>query len=287
MRITNSMVSRNLMYNLNRSASRMLGLQDQLSSGKAIGRPSDDPVATASALRLRTAINELGRYKENIERTRDWLEATGDALRHIGECLTRCKELAVAGATDTMPQASRDALAAEIDEIYGHLVQLGNTQHAGRYIFAGQNTLTQPFGGGGPLDTGPIVVEIAPGVTMQVNITGAFLGPGGLLGRVQQLAADLRAGNLAGVQQYLSDGEADLDTVLSLEAEVGAKINRLEMVMNRADNAEISMTKLLSDLEDADLAQLAVKLSEEEASYRAALAVGARIIQPTLADFLR
>ncbi len=83
----------------------------------------------------------------------------------------------------------------------------------------------------------------------------------------------------------LIDGH--IDNILTARSEIGAKANRIEMTMSRLDAAEQSYTKVLSDTEDADMAEVIIRLKEQENVYNATLAAGARIIQPTLVDFLR
>ncbi|RKD32331.1 flagellar hook-associated protein FlgL [Thermohalobacter berrensis] len=77
------------------------------------------------------------------------------------------------------------------------------------------------------------------------------------------------------------------NNLLSVRADIGAKVNRLELTQKRLESAEINFTKLLAENEDADLSEVIMDLKMKENVYRASLAAGARIIQPTLVDFLR
>ncbi len=291
MRITTTMMTRNLINRLNANTRRVQKYQEQLSTGRYINRPSDDPVGTTSALRLRSALTEVERYNQNLENAKEWMLATEEALGKLGDALTRCRELATSGANTVLPPESRESIAKELDQIYEHLVYLANSEHGGRYLFAGQNTLTAPFTLGGPsgvLDTGAILREVGPGQVMQINITGQFLtGPTSMLTVIPNVATQIRNGDTAAVSASLADIEKNLDEVLSYRAEMGAKVNRMDMLLERSLESKVNLTRLLTSTEDADIAELALKLAQEEASYKAALAVGARLIQPTLVDFLR
>ncbi|NPV69695.1 MAG: flagellar hook-associated protein FlgL [Firmicutes bacterium] len=291
MRITSNMMAGNLVRRLNNNSTRVQKYQDQLSAAKRITKPSDDPIGLTASLRLRSTLVEMDRYKQNMEESKDWLTATSESLNKMGEVIHRLHELAVAGASSTVPQPALDAMANEVDQMHEYLVDLANSDHGGRYLFAGQNTLTAPFTLGGPagaLDNGAILREIARGQVMQINTTPQFLAnPGSILKNVQNLANELRAGNYTGVSNLIGSLQANEDEILAMESAVGAKINRLEMSAERSLELQTSVTRLLSETEDADIAELTVRLGQEEAAYRAALTVGARLIQPTLADFLR
>jgi flagellar hook-associated protein 3 FlgL len=284
-------MTRNLLRRLDSRNKRIQELQDQLSSGRAIRKASDDPVAATKAFRLRTTLAEVERYRRNLEDAREWVSATEGALEKMTEALQKARELAVQAATSSVPQSSLEAIAQELEQLQEHLVALANSDHGGRYLFAGQKTLTAPFdmsGPTGPLDTGAITREIAPGQVMQINITGEFLaGAGSVLGILPDLVGRVRAADHTAVSSMISTVQEKIDQVLSLQAETGAKINRIEMSVRQLSESETSLSRLLSETEDADMALLVVHLAQEEAAYRAALQVGARLVEPTLVDFLR
>ena len=97
----------------------------------------------------------------------------------------------------------------------------------------------------------------------------------------------LKQGNVEGVQNFLSKVDVHIDNVLRVRADVGARENRLELTANRQDSDYINFTNLKSKNEDVDMAETIMNLKNEENVYNASLAGGARIIQPTLMDFLK
>ncbi len=144
----------------------------------------------------------------------------------------------------------------------------------------------------------PINYEIGENITLQVNLTGEVFDvdfstdppelAGSIFATLDKLIADVENG------LYEEIGGADLakldehiNNLLSYRSEVGAKMNRLEMVNSRLEDTEVNYTKLLSDNEDVNMAKVIVELTNQENIYRASLAAGARIIQPSLVDFLR
>ncbi len=299
MRITNNMMVQRVLRNITDTAERLTGYHGQLSSGRRLEVPSDDPVGLGTALRLRTGIQEVTRYRANVDDGIGWAESTDAALGHATDILQRARELAVAGANGTLAQQSRDALAREIDQLLEQLVQVGNTAHNGRYIFAGFQTMSAPFTlqAGPPRqvvyngDGGEMYREIGAGVTISINLPGdpVFgIGPDSVFKNLVDLADDLRAGNTAAVgSARLGELDVAIDRILAYRSEVGAKINRLELSRNRLQDAEVNLGRLLSQVEDADMARTIIKLKTEESAYQVGLAAGARIIQPTLLDFLK
>lgn len=290
MRVTNNMMTARILQNLRTTSDRLLASQDQLATGKRLARPSDDPTAVVDALRLRTAIAEGGRYKANVDDAANWLEVQEDALDQTSAVLQRVRELVLYAASDACPDVSRSAIAEEIEELRGQVLQYANATYGDRYVFGGHQTQVPPFD---PAtysyrgDSGEITREIGPGVTMTINVPGDQVF-GSLLATMNRIAVDMRAGNTAGLSgTRLTELDADLDRLLALRSETGAKVNRLEFSRDQLGDLEVRFTDLLSKVEDADLARTILELKNQENARTMALQAGARIIQPTLMDFLR
>jgi flagellar hook-associated protein 3 FlgL len=216
----------------------------------------------------------------------------------------RARELLTQGATDTLPQTSRNAIAAEIDQLIAGMKQEANATYDGRYVLGGSRTNLAPYDskvlpvGSPPNDTygGDAVKqqrEIGPGVRVEVNTTGDRVLGGtpsdpGLLDVMRDIAANLRSGNTTALGT--SDMKAltgRIENLLGVRAEVGAGMNRLETAAARLAETEESATSLLSDTEDADMAKTLIDYSTQQAVYQSALNAGSRIVQASLLDFLR
>lgn len=305
MRITNNMIARGFLTNVNAHMRRMDQLHHQLSSGKKIRVPSDDPAATATVMRLYTQLGQTKQHQDNVSKAISWLEATDSTLNEVTEALHRSKELAVYGANGSHPQEARDALADEIEQIILHMVDLANSTHGGLYLFAGNETLTKPYDvdPNTPLtapptyegDNGQRRYEIGHGVTVSVNMPGEGAGPtyshpvfDPIFDALIRLRDGLRAGDTETVGgPVLADIESSLDALLSARSDIGARSNRLGLAAERLGELELNIEQLLLDAEGVDVARALTDLKVTENVYRSALASGARIIQPTLLDFLR
>ncbi len=296
-RITQSMLSTTLLADLQTITDKLARTQGKLSSGKEIQKPSDDPFATARALQFRAELASNKQYQSNVGEASSWQDATDTALSSIDELVQRARDLVVQGANDTLGPSGRASIAAEIDQIVESIKAAGNTQYAGRYIFSGSLTTTAPYTPGGPDtylgDAASIYREIGPGVQVPLNVDGgSVIGdsatPGSLLATLKTISNDLKTNNGGALQTTdLASIDAAHDVVTTARATVGARTNRLETALGRLQQLEESTTKLLSNTEDADMAQTLVDFSQQQAVYQAALKAGAQIVQPSLMDFLR
>ena len=295
MPVTNNMMARTLINNLNNHVRRQERLHFQLGSGTRLRVPSDDPGATAISMRLHSDLLHTRQHRANISSALSWLQATDAVLNEVNEGLLRARELAVYGANGVLPQDARDALAEEVDQILQHMVDLANSSHAGLYLFSGNETLTRPYNVSGAITTAPTYdgddgirnYEIAVGVTVGVNVPGEELF-GNIFDSLIALREELRTGEPDTVGgQVLEDLDDALDTLLRTRADVGARVNRLELAAARMHDLELNVEQLIVDNEGVDIARALIDLKVSENAYRAALGSGARIIQPTLLDFLR
>ncbi|MGH2332165.1 flagellar hook-associated protein FlgL [Thermoanaerobacter mathranii] len=297
MRVTDGMLITNFLNNYHNNLEKLQKNQNMLSTGKKISRPSDDPVAVATSLRIRTDMARNDAYTKNADEVQSWLNITDTALGQLGDLLQRTRELAVEGANGTLTQADMQKIAEEIKQLKAQMIQVGNTQYNGRYIFAGFKTTTQPFSEDNNSyngDNGLIEFEVgAGGNKIAVNVPGDkvfdvdLTGTSQLLVMMDNLKSALDSGDHQAVSNLIADVDKQLENVLAVRAEVGAKSNRVDLIKNRLQDDNYNFTVLLSKNEDADLAQVITNLKMDENVYRASLAAGARIMQPSLIDFLR
>jgi len=303
MRITNNMLINNMVNYIGNNLTRMSKYQSQLATGKKIQVPSDDPVVAARALKLRTDVAEIDQYKRNVNDALSWLDMTEDTLAKIGDILQRVRELTVQGANGTTTPDDTQKISLEVKQLRAQLIQLGNTTYAGRYIFSGYKTDQKLLNDDGTFAINVSTIsenikyEIGVGDDININVAGGDLfnnggdaaasGKGTLITHMDALIAALDAGDNNAVGNMLADIDNDINSLLRIRADVGARTNRLELTSNRLESDTINFTKLMSENEDVDIAETIMNLLNEENVYRASLSGGARIIQPSLVDFLR
>lgn len=299
MRVTMQMTARTTVRDLNNDLAQLSALQRKMSSGKELIRPSDNPYGASLALTLRSELDGLQQYLRNVDDGTAWLNAADAALGKISDALHRARELLIQAGSDSAGQRARDAAALEIDQLIETVKQEANVQYAGRYIFAGTRTHQAPYAPLGPdayNGNGDAVVrEIGPGVTLAVNVDLERLfgnGPGAaddlLLHTLRDIADHMRAGDGDALRgSDIARLDANFDILNELRADVGARTNRLETAFGRLRSLEENSTRLLSNVEDADVTRLLVDFTTQQAAYNMALKAGAHVVQNSLLTFLR
>lgn len=144
MRVSTNMLSFNFMISLNKSLARQNKIQEQLSDGKALHRPSDDPVKTIRSLRFNINLKENEQYTQHVKDSISWMETTDGAMSDLSSLMIKAKELTVKAVAPN-PDMGLDAIADELDGLINQMVEIGNTKIGDRYVFAGQNDKVQPF----------------------------------------------------------------------------------------------------------------------------------------------
>ncbi|MBM7690886.1 flagellar hook-associated protein 3 FlgL [Peribacillus deserti] len=292
MRVTQNMLANSSLKHISSSYQRMDKYQDQLSTGKKITRPSDDPVVAMKGMFYRTNLTEVEQYKRNLSELNLWMENSDASLDQANSSLQRIRELVLQAKNGTNTVDERTAIATEIDQLKEDLVNVANSKVADKYIFNGTDVDKAPV----TLTSGIAIVnannedfsvEVGPGVKIRANVHPGNVFSPNLFSDIEKLVTDLKADNTAGLDDTLTKLDGHLDNLSSERADLGARYNRLEMVSSRIDTQEVFANRVLSDNEDADIERVITDLKTQESVHRAALSVGAQIIQPTLMDFLR
>ncbi len=294
MRITQNMMNSNMLRNLNRSMQSMDKYQQQLASGMKINRPSDDPTGAAKAMYFRSALIENAQFQRNANEAVTWMDQSDSALDEATQIMKRVHDLAIYSGNVGLQSDSLKAIAEEIDQIRAHMGNIANQTVDGRYIFAGTDTLHPPFDyskGEFTNENGADVnLEMSKEVFVPINVNGqkVFNFPSktdNVFNLLTKLSEDLKAGK--DITQYIDTIDKQSDNINAVRSSLGARVNRIELINSRLQSEEVSLNKLMSDNEDADPAEVITNLKTQENAQRTALGVGARILQPSLLDFLR
>jgi flagellar hook-associated protein 3 FlgL len=296
-RMATEQAVRNFLNDLQGNYRSLADSQREVSTGKRILTPSDDPVGVAIGLGLRRDMSATDTWSRNIDDSLTWLNTTDSALGQALEIVQRARELAVQGGNGTLSDASRQLIASEVAGLRGQFVEVGNSSLGGRFVFGGTATDTQPFdpataAATTPINTGLVNREVSPGAVLSVNITADRLQdpPGAtpdIFQTLQDLSNALQTNDTTGISTALDRLDAHQDNISALRGEGAAKVNRLELTQSRFQAQTIALGDQRSKIEDVDMAEAITTLTMRESVYKAALATGARVIQPTLVDFLR
>ena len=295
MRVTQSMLSGNLLRNLSNNYSKLGKLQEQINTGKKVTRPSDDPVVAMKGISYRTQLNNVEQFSRNIGEAFNWLDTTDDTFDKVGATLQRANELMVQASSDTTTPADRDKIDAELKQLKEHIQNLANTKIGEKYIFSGTKTNTAPY----DKDNGfsntisddsfgkKIEIEVFDGISMQINTTPLelFKNIDDMFNDISDKIKKEATGNE--LSSFIKMIDVNMSELLKTRADIGARQNRVELMDARLQSQEIIATERMSENEDIDYEKAIVEMTTQESIHRAALSVGGRIIQPTLVDFLR
>src|SRR6478672_10115557 len=297
-RITTQMTASMTLNDLQQSLNRLDTTQQQLSSGKKLNQPSDDPYGTSQAMSLNGQLSSLNDYTNNIGDGTAWTQQATTSLGNVDSMVQRVRELVVQASNGTYSQSNLNASASEVNQLIDAIKQEANASYNGQYIFSGTSTGTAPYQTGSTDTyqggTGSVDRLIGPNTTLSVstNISsllgnGQASGDGGLLDTLRTIASDMQSGNTGAIGGAgLKNLDSNFGSLTQMEANMGAITNRLTLASTRVEQLQNSDTAALSNVQDADMATVAINFSTEHAAYSAALKAGANIVQSSLLDFL-
>ncbi|MFH1759614.1 MAG: flagellar hook-associated protein FlgL [bacterium] len=375
MRVTFPQINNMVQRNLHSNYFKLFQLQEQLSSGRRINRPSDDPVDMKNNLQLKSKLEQNDQFHRNLNDGLAWLSTTENTLTEMNEILHSLREEAVKGATDTNGPSERKYIAKRVRQLLDQLVLIIDSNFKGKYIFSGTQTNTMPYqrvknqnysglfipAGGqarmtetidyqtvdikrlvpgsvsvtnqGPPpvlltegadyeidyargfirnlsgmdftvdvnfdhyqksnvdDAGEINREVEENILVKINIsaTEVFEQPGAdkdAVGMIMDFIDALEKNQGERINSSIGDIDTIFEKVLAAQSSVGSLVNRFEQTRFTNESREIETTRLQSELEDVDIAEVMSQFSMQQSVYTASLQAGARVILPTLGDFI-
>lgn len=308
MRVTSNMMNAQLLLNLNRNGNRMSDLQTQMSTGRKINKPSDDPVGITYSMRYRAELASNEQYQDNVDGALSWLEFSDQMIGQVGSIIQRLKELTVQASNSTNPQSALDSIKTEVEQLKEQLIDIGNSKLNGKYIFNGQTYDKKPYdfpkdannlsdttlAGDLLTDSGDIKYIVGDSIQLSINISGnnIFGNPDEkdgdhLFTMIDRLTTALGTSDFPAISSQLDLLDSRLDKVMTARAEIGAKVNRVELMGGRLEDLGINLTDMQSKTEDADYEKLILQSKIQESIYNASLSAGAKIISTSLVNFLR
>jgi flagellar hook-associated protein 3 FlgL len=292
MRVTESSANRATLANIQLDASRLADLQEQMSSGRQITKPSDNPTGTVTALQLRSQLSQAKQFQANSNDALGWLTTVDSAYGSITSQLEQVRTLVVQGMnTGTGNPASNGALAQQVDQARASLLSLANASYQGRPVFGGTTAGSVAFDASGSYvgDSGTVTRTVGSNASVDLNTQAtATFGANGsnLFDLLSGIANDLRT-NPANLGSDLTQLDARQLAITSDRSLAGAKFQRIQTVQSAASTNSLQLTSQLSDLQDIDLAETVVQVTSANTAYQAALATTAKVGQISLMDFLR
>lgn len=286
-RITQKAVADTALRGLQGNLSRMQRLQEQLSSGRRVQRPSDDPSATASAMTLRSRRTSDEQYLRNIDLATGRITVTDNALTQVSDRLRAVRDVMISSINGGLGTSSQLAIAANIRAVREELVDLYNTTYLDRPIFGGTVTGQTAVDATGAYvgDDGAVNVRISGDAVVRVDVTGTDAAADVVPDLLEQVATN--AAGTGVTQADLQAVDDALATVAQALGDVGARAARVNQTRDVVDSHRLDLTSRISLNEDIDMPETIMNLSSQQVGYEAALRSAAKIQQVSLVDFLR
>ena len=300
LRVTQNILTQRVLTNLRDQNRRILDLQTQLATGQRINNLSDGPLGARLAVGIRREIQRNEQFLENINTTSPFLQSTATTTQTMIDVMQRTRELTLQGANETNGPQQRAAIAQEINQLLEQTFATSNQRTNGRFLYGGTRTRQAPFeatrDGDGRItavdyvgNDGAINIAVAEGVELRTNETGrqVFLDNQDIFQNLIDIRDDLLAGNTNDLSNLrLAEIGVAEEQLLNSLARTGAVQNRLERIDDDTRDFNFQLQETLSNTLDADFAEVIVNLNAESNALQAALGGAARIIQPSLLNFL-
>jgi flagellar hook-associated protein 3 FlgL len=302
-RITPAMVSSSMLNSLNASLEALERTSDELSSGKTILEPAENPYGASQVIDLQSQLDGLASYESETQDGIAWENTASSALSSINEVVARVREFVVQAANGTNNQSDLNTIGVEVEQLIESVKQDANTQYAGQYVFSGTLTTTAPYQQGagedeyhGNNETVSRTVGQGASLTITTNIStllgnGEASGDGKLLDTLRTIAKHLKEGTAASREALgssdLQNLDANIETLRQLQATSGSTIDQLQSALSRNEDLQTSISESLSNIDDTNVAETSVAYANEQAAYEAALRASANIVQESLLNFLQ
>lgn len=299
MQITQQMMTQQFLYNITNTNETMQNLENELSTGKVLNQPSDNPLAVSQDMSVRAQITQLNGYQNTINAGLSWMNNTSSAIQQISTILQSVQSDAIEGLNGTNQSSSGEqALSENVQQLTSQIEQILNTKQGSRYLFGGQATSTAPYNSSANALSqtsypGQMNYQVSDSETIEVNVTAFEINNGGttssatpLLSTLNSLVQDLQTGSETNLQTDLANLQANMSNITNINADLGARIQQMTALQNQYNQYSTNLTQLKSNLEDANMAQVITQFNTTQNVYTAALKMGSEVLMPSLVDYL-
>lgn len=311
MRITQNMLTQQFLYNITQINNHLQQAQEQMSTGKTLNQPSDNPLAVSQDMAVNAAISQNNSYQSTVSAGLTWMNNTSNTISQISSSLQNIQQNVIKALNSTNQSASAQQGLYETTKQYVQgIEQLVNSQQDNRYLFNGTNTNLAPliqgssivFSGTSSASNASINLEISAGIPMNINVTAANLlltdpttgsvstanatGSADLQNTLNSILSDLKTGNQTNLETQLGNLNNNMQNVTNINAELGSRIQRLTSLQNQLTQFSTNLTNQKGVIEDANMAKVITKFSTDQTIYQAALKMGSQILLPSLVSYL-
>jgi flagellar hook-associated protein 3 FlgL len=298
MRLTFGAMHRNAQEGIESAATRLMEFQRQVSTGKRIEKPSDDPSATLGSIGEHNETAAIDQYKRTTDTVSSRLTVVDTVLSDLITQLTSAQVASASARGSSKTQVQRDAAATELEAIRDTIFSDMTTAFNGSYLFSGSNSTVPPYSRppGGPVSayagsTTEMLVDVDQQRAVKMTFNGQQLAQGGdaqdVFVELDNLIAAVRAGDDAGIDAGMDALQRMFERVSTAQGRVGADLRTVDEQKVRLDELKRSSAKRISALEDTNMAAAISEMAQADAAYRAALGAASTVTKQSLMDYLR
>ncbi|WP_456266291.1 MULTISPECIES: flagellar hook-associated protein FlgL [unclassified Bacillus (in: firmicutes)] len=302
MRVTQGMISQNSLRNISKSYEKLSKINEQAQTGRRFTKTSDDPVAAVKSLQYSTALFRNEQYKNNLNEAQNWIDTSETSVTEIIDIMSNIRDKVLDAANGTKQPEDLAAIGVEIGQMKNQIIDAMNTQMLGKFVFNGTNTNVKPvvenadgtytFNFENYTDANAVQANISDGITLNVNSNpiSAFGGQANgqnVIEMLTDLENSLKNGTFANSDDALGSIDQFKEVMSAERSDLGARSNRVDLVGSRLTSQYQVLKNAKSDNEDVESEKAILDLLQQETVNRAALATTAKVIQPSLVDFLR
>ncbi|MBT8228030.1 MAG: flagellar hook protein [Dactylosporangium sp.] len=291
-RVTERSIATSVLTNLQGNIRRISETQQQLSSGKLVSKASDSPGGAVAAMQVRSEMGRQQQHSRNADDGLGWLTVADSTLATVVGQVNRVRDLTLqAMNTGSYGPDAGEAIVLEVVDIRRSLIGLANATYLDRPVFGGTTTGPVAFAADGSYagDAGSVIRAIADNTQVRVDVGGEeTFGSGAdqLFSVLDDLVVAIRS-NPGTISTSLTAIDQASTRLRSAQSTIGARYNQVEKARQAADDRLIDLQTQLSNVEDIDLPKTITDLQLRQTAYEAALAAAAKVVQPSLVDFLR
>lgn len=303
MRVTANMSANTSVYNIQQGRTRLDKLQETITSGQNINRPSDDPINSRLLLDISDKMKAYDQYNTNIVKAMSWMKFTDTALNGMNDIMNQTQSLMNTFNSGSADPSQRQLTHDQLIELKKQIIDFANTQYGDQYIFGGANNLTPPFNYANNTFAGEgteRVVEIAANTPQAVSVTGdrLLLGTGvnpsfgstdilqmfdNLIAAVGDTVTPSNPANLQTAIQSMGPASKQIFNAVNIN------LSRMTRVDNMTKLNEINkntLTDIVGNIQNPDMIKLGVQLNTEKNAFEASLSATAKLVQMSLLDFM-
>lgn len=298
MRIASNSVSDAMIRQISQLTSDQAKLQSQVSTGRRITNPEDDPAAVGRVLDLKSEQRQLAQYVSNVNRAQAVADASYSGLQGLKKISDRAGELGTLGASAIGPDAM-SSYATEVDQLIEQAAEQGNVKLGNDYLFAGTATDTAPISvtrdASGKItgatyagNASQAAIPLSETASVSATTSGATnQGIADFINHLVALRDALNTGNTANVTAAQPALNGSEDLIIGAMGDNAGVQTRIQAVQAQQNDRATSLESLISSEADVDLPTTVVKLSQTQTAYQAALASAAKIMSISLLDYIK